>query len=289
MNRQHLTSIAVQCGSALALVLVLSTPSWAETAGLSASQVVDRNVAARGGAAAWQAIHSISFAGKMDAGKTHPAPAGTVDNFSSIPSNLSPGQRRMMLAAAPAPETTVISLPFRLEMKRPRKTRLELEFAGDTAVQIYDGHVGWKLRPFTGRTAFESFTPAETKIAESQQDLDGLLINSAANGSQIVMDGMDTVNDKKAYKLKVALRNGEVRRVWVDASTFLEVMVDGVRDVGGRSRKVTTLLSDYRRVSGVMLPFALVTRGDGLKESEKIIIDKAEVNSDLPDARFVKL
>jgi len=39
-----------------------------------------------------------------------------------------------------------VQLPFVMEMKRGRKTRLEIEFANDKAVQVYDGANGWKLR-----------------------------------------------------------------------------------------------------------------------------------------------
>ena len=42
--------------------------------------------------------------------------------------------------------TQQVPLPFRLEMKRPRKSRLAMDFAGKTAVQVYDGQNGWKLR-----------------------------------------------------------------------------------------------------------------------------------------------
>jgi len=126
------------------------------------------------------------------------------------------------------------------------------------------------------------------KIAASQQELDGLLIDAPAKGSVIHMEGMDNVNGAPAYKLKVTLRNGDVRQVWVDAATFLDIKVDGVRDVGGRSLAMTTLMSDYRRVDNVMIPFLMETRGTGLNDSEKIIINKVAINADLPDTRFAK-
>ena len=42
-------------------------------------------------------------------------------------------------------------LPFIMELKRPRKMRFELQFKGQTAVQVFDGANGWKLRPFLNR------------------------------------------------------------------------------------------------------------------------------------------
>jgi hypothetical protein len=268
-------------------ILIAWTPARAETPSLSAAQVVAKNVAARGGLAAWQRVHTLAFVGKIDAGKTHPEPAGTIDN--PVP----PLTKRRVAEAAlrgttPAPTSTVIALPYRIEMKRPRKVRIELEFAGQRAVQTYDGTVGWTLRPYLGHTSPEPFSAAELKVAADQQDLDGLLIDSASKGSTVAMEGVDPVEGHRAYKLKVTLRNGDVRRVWVDASTFLDIKVDGRRPVGARYRTMVTTLGDYRSIDGVMIPFLMETTGEGLKGSEKIVVEKATVNADLPDSRFTK-
>jgi hypothetical protein len=271
----------------LTATLALSTPSRAEESPLSAAQVVEKNVVARGGAAAWREIHSISFAGHMSMGRTFPTPAGTGDDAASEPPAPRRGKMRMMITEVPAKKAEVVALPFRLHLKRPRKNRLELDFAGHTAIQVYDGSAGWKLRPFMGRSV-EPFSPAEMKVAASQQEIDGLLIDAAAKGSSVQLEGMDRVNGVRAYRLKVALCNGGVRRVWVDASTFLDIKVDGVKEVGGRSLTMTTLLADYRRVDRVMIPFIMETRGKGQKEFEKIVIEKVAINSYLPDARFAK-
>jgi hypothetical protein len=61
-----------------------------------------------------------------------------------------------------------VQLPFVIELKRPRKMRLELRFKGQTAVQVYDGTNGWKLRPFLNRREVEPYTADELKIASTQ-------------------------------------------------------------------------------------------------------------------------
>ena len=175
-----------------------------------------------------------------------------------------------------------------MELKRPRKVRVELDFQGQTAVQVYDGSEGWKLRSYLGRTSYEPFTTEELKIATTQQDMEGLLINADAKGSKIAMEGMETVAGQRAYKLKVTLRDGSIRHVWLDARNYLDIKVDGHREVGGHLRSMSTLLRDYRRIDGVMMPFEMETTADGLKTSEKIVIEKVTINPDLPDSRFIK-
>jgi hypothetical protein len=271
----------------IALALLAPAPTMAETATMSAAQVVAKNVAARGGLEAWRAVHAVSFAGKMDVGRTHPEPQGTVDN----PPSSSPKRHMLekaMTSKGGAMEGTVIALPYRIEMKRPRKVRLEVDFAGKTAVQVYDGTAGWYSRPYLGYSTVQPFSPTELKLAADQQDLDGLLIDAAAKGSQIAMEGVEPVDGRRAYKLKVTLQNGDVRHVWVDAGNFLDVKVDGTRQVGTRTRTMVTTLRDYRKVNGVMIPFVMETAGEGMRQPERIVIEQATVNPDLPDTRFAK-
>ena len=63
-----------------------------------------------------------------------------------------------------------VQLPFVMELARPGKMRFELEFAGQTAIQVFDGANGWKLRPFLGRRVVEPYTTDEMKAASLQAD-----------------------------------------------------------------------------------------------------------------------
>jgi hypothetical protein len=283
----HTSRAGIRAIFCCALSIALAAPLSSAGAGmrsLSAAQVVARNVAVRGGVAAWRAIRSVSLTGQMDLGRLHPPP----DAAESYATAQSDSRQRPPDTAreAPSGQRGTLRLPFRLEMKRPHMSRLELYFAGHTAIQVYDGNAGWKLRPFAGHAGAESFSPAEMKIASSQQELDGLLIDAAAKGNRISLEGMDNVNGVPNYRLKVVLRTGEMRRVWLDAATFLETKVDGIRELGGRPFGMTTLLSDYRLVDNVMMPFVMETFVPELAESEKIMIDKVSINADLPDTLF---
>jgi len=246
----------LQCGvfMAVAISAAVGADRPATATRFSAAQIVERNVAARGGLAAWRAVGSMSMSGKLEAGGTNNT-----------------------------------QLPFVLEMKRPHNTRLELKVNGQTAVQVYDGANGWKVRPFLNRHEVEPFTPEEQKAAAMQSELDGPLVDYAAKGSKVELEGTDKVADREAYKLKLTLKNGEVRRVWVDAESFLDVKVDGpARKLDGRYHPVATYLRDYRSVNGLMVPYVLETAVEGVKRTEKIKVEKVAVNPVLADSEFSK-
>ncbi|MBI3449618.1 MAG: outer membrane lipoprotein-sorting protein [Acidobacteria bacterium] len=240
--------------SALALPPALAAVAPAPSTALAVEQIVEKNIAARGGFEAWRAVRTMSFSGKMDAGGKQNA-----------------------------------QLPFSMELKRPRKSRTEIEFARDTAVQVYDGARGWKVRPFLGRKDVEPFTAAELEAASTQADLDGPLVDHAQKGTTVQLDGVEKVEGSDAYKLKLTLKGGQVRHLWVDARTFLEVKIEGTpRLMDGKPHRVEIFYRDYRAVDGLMIPHVLETAVAGTKQTHKTTIEKIVVNPVLADSRFAR-
>jgi hypothetical protein len=182
-----------------------------------------------------------------------------------------------------------VELPFTLDMKRGHGTRLELEFNGQTAVQVYDGAQGWKLRPFLNRHQVEPYSAEEAKLAAEQPDIDGLLAGYAGRGTRIDVEGMEPVDGKPAYRLKLTQKDGRIVRDWVDAQSFLEVKIEGTpRRLDGRIHPVEVYLRDYKSVAGVQIPHLVETRLEGVERSERMVIEKVTVNTPLDDSRFAK-
>lgn len=289
MFRQSLM-ISASLAFAVSLAAAADVPSSGTK--LSATDVVEKNVAARGGLQAWRAVKTMSLEGKLGAGGNQRAalPVPGVERRSSRPSQPSFSNR-------PAEEA---QLPFVMELKRPRKMRFEVRFNGQTAVQVFDGAQGWKLRPFLNRREVEPYTADETKVASMQADLDGPLVDYAAKGTRVELDGMDKVEDRDTYKLKLTMKNGEAVHVWIDAQTFLEAKIEGQpRRLDGVYHPVEVYFRDYRPVSGLQIPFALETKvlpvsrtALGLKDPpvpvEKIVIEKVAVNPKLEESLFSK-
>ncbi|PYT73703.1 MAG: outer membrane lipoprotein-sorting protein [Acidobacteria bacterium] len=236
----------------LASPAAMSADTGTPAAKLSAGEIVDRNVSARGGLQAWRAVQTISYSGKMDAG----------------------GKQN-------------VQLQFVLEMKRPRKMRVEIEFANDKAVQVFDGTNGWKLRPFLNRRDVERYTPEEMKAASMDSELDGPLVDHTVKGIQVDVEGVEKLEGHDAYKLKLTMEDGQVRHIWVDAQTFLEVKIEGVpHRMDGKMRMVEIYYRDYKSVNGLMIPRVVETAVQGVKQSHKMTIESVMLNPKLDDALF---
>lgn len=262
------------------LALAISPAIGANTAPAatrpSAAEIVERNVAARGGLQAWRSVQALSMTGKMDAG-------GNTRPTLAVPGAKAPPE------AAKRPKAQV-QLPFVMELKRPRKVRVEVKFQGQTAIQVYDGTDGWKLRPFLNRHEVEPYSAEEMKAAALQADLDGPLVDYTAKGTKVELEGAERVEDRDTYRLKLTAKNGNVQHVWVDAHTFLEAKIEGVpRRLDGKYHPVETYLRDFRTVDGLKVPYVLETAVQGVPQREKIEIEKVVVNPKLDDSLFVRL
>jgi hypothetical protein len=272
---------------AVALATARNTPP--SQPDLSAAEIANKNVAASGGLQAWRAVQTMSMTGKLGAGGNQRATLPLV-----VPDQPSSKSAVQVVPRRPAEEA---QLPFVMDLARVRKMRLEIQFNGKTAVQVFDGANGWKLRPFLNRNEVEPYTNEEIKATARQQDLDGPLVDYAAKGTKIELEGTEKVEDRNNYKLKLTLKNGDVMHVWIDAQTFLESKIEGQpRRLDGVDHPVEIYYRDYRAVNGLQVPFLLETRvlpvANAPRQagfpSEKIIVEKVTVNPKLDDALFTK-
>ena len=281
----------------IATAFALSIKAWPNTSPtartLSAAEIADKNVAARGGLQAWRAVETMTLEGKMGAGGNQRATLSI-----PIPGAAPKAQRNPEgVRTRPVEE---VQLPFVMDLARPHKLRLELQFKGQTAIQVYDGTNGWKLRPFLNRLEVEPYTPEEAKTSSTQAELDGPIVDYAAKGTRIELDGMEKVEGRDTYKLKLTLKSGDVTHVWVDAQTFLETKIEGTpRRLDGTYHPVEVYYRDYRNVSGLEIPFVLETRvlpvgknALGMRDTpvppEKALIEKVVINPKFDAGLFSK-
>jgi outer membrane lipoprotein-sorting protein len=280
--------------SACAAVALAATDTKPVPGALTATQIVDRHVAARGGLKTWLAVQTLSVAGKVDAGSGDSVArslraAGQGGSGGGLKRSRVEVARAAAAGAAQGAGGEQVQLPFRLEMKRPHKSRFELDFADKTAVQVYDGERGWKLRPFLNRQDVEPFTESEAKAEAAKSDLEGPLVNYQAKGTQVALEGTEQIEGHNAYRLKVTPRSGEAQHVWIDAQSFLDVKVEGTpRRMDGKMRNVSVYQRDFRKVNDLTVPYLYVTVIEGNPTPHRMVVESVTVNPTLDDARFAK-
>ena len=220
------------------------------TGGQTADELIAKNIAARGGLEKLKAVQTMRLTGTMKVGDA--------------------------------------TMPSVLELKRPNKSRWQFTFEGQTAVQAFDGKSGWMLMPFAGMTEPQAMSREEKQEAEQQADLDGPLIDYKAKGSAIELVGHDPALHPEDWKLKITLKSGEVRYIYLDPRTSLQTTTVMTKKIEGSEVVVISTIGDYKDVGGLTLPhsFSASTKNGG--ETQSLVFDKIELNVPIYDSRFGK-
>jgi len=179
--------------------------------------------------------------------------------------------------------------PFLAEFKRPLKMHNELTIQNKTVVRSFNGKdAGWVTNPFVGKDAPEPMSADEIKDAVNEADFDGPLVDAKAKGNTLELTGTEKVEGRDAYVLKVTHKDGQISFYSFDAKTFLLTKWSGADTVNGETVTRETYFHDYRDVGGLKFAFELVSNTPGTDLTQKIVVDKIEIDPQIDDARFGK-
>jgi hypothetical protein len=127
--------------------------------------------------------------------------------------------------------------------------------------------------------------PAVSDAMREQADMDGPLVDYKAKGNTIEIVGTEDVGGAKAHHLKITSKAGRVQHLFIDVERGVEVKSISEADMGEGMTKIETMLSDYRPVEGILVPFTMRVNG-GPGGAVSMTIDKVEFNVPLDDAMF---
>lgn len=170
--------------------------------------------------------------------------------------------------------------------KRPDKVRQNFILQGMAQVQAYDGKTGWQLNPFEGRREAELMSADDAKGLIEEADMDGPLVDYAQKGHKAELVGHDSVEGTDCFKIKLTLKTGDVRYIYLDTDSLMEIKQDEQTMVRGAIRETETYYGDYEQVDGLYVPFAIESGRKGDTDRQKLTVEKAEFNVPVDDAVF---
>jgi hypothetical protein len=217
----------------------------------SVDEILAKVIAARGGMTKIRAIHSERVSGKISFGE--------------------------------------VTGPFVVELKRPLKMHMQLTIQNQTMVRVYDGQSqGWANNPFAGKVNPEAMSEDELKNITEESDFDGPLVDYKSKGNKVELAGKDKVSDKDVWRVKLIMKDGDVRSYLFDANSFLLLKWEGKRKYEGQELPVESYFTDYRDAGGLKFAFAIDSGSSATEIAQKIRIEKIDLNPELNDAEFGK-
>lgn len=173
------------------------------------------------------------------------------------------------------------------ESRAPNLIRETLSVQGMVQIQAYDGATGWQIDPFQGRKDPELLGEDDLRDLTEDADFYGPLVDYREKGNRVEYLGPATVDGDDAYRLKVALKNGDIFYYYLDPDTYLEIRIERQQFIRGSVRERLINLGSYKLINGVYLPTSLEI-GDKRdpKSMAQIAFSNIEPNVHLPDSEF---
>ena len=235
--------------AALALLLAgTAAPALAQTA----NELVAKNLAARGGAAAFDALELVKFDGMM----------------------IFPGD---------------FQLTYEEVRTKAGDVRVDAALQGLTLVQAWDGKSGWRINPFEGRKDAERMSDDEARSLADTGSLRGPLQNAVKQGATVTYLGREDFDGTNAYKLKVAEKDGDEFVYLLDPDSMLEIKMTETRKVRGAPQTFEYEYGDYEKVGGVYFPMSIESWSPGQGNNrQRIVIASGTANAPAPASLFAQ-
>jgi outer membrane lipoprotein-sorting protein len=235
-------------------VLITAAGAYAQAPAAAPLPTVDdliaKNLQAKGGAAKWQSVKSVKMTGKMTAQGTE--------------------------------------MPLTVYAMRPNFNRQEITMPAGKAIQAFDGTTAWVVNPMLGIQTPQAVPGPAAELAKNSADFDGALINYKAKGNDIEVVGKEQLEGKDVYHLKVTTKGGPVQHYLLDADSGIELRMSAEVELGsGQKQTLTTAMSNYKQVDGIMIPHT-VTQTAGGRTLLQWTITTVEFNA-VPDDSIFRL
>ncbi|QDK81434.1 DUF4292 domain-containing protein [Spirosoma sp. KCTC 42546] len=198
----------------ITLVALVAIPaiSFAQTA----DEIIDKNIAAMGGADKIAAVKTLQF-----------------------------DQSMSIMGMDMTGKTTVVV---------GQSLRNDISVMGQQITQVVDGDKGWAINPMQGGSAPQALPEDQVKIQKGNAYIVGAdLVTAKAQKYPVELVGKEKLNEKDVYNIKVTRPEG-VANYYVDATTYQLNGMKAIVSMQGQSGEVKSQYSNYKTVDGLTVP-----------------------------------
>lgn len=221
----------------------------------TADDIVNKHIAATGGADKWAKVYSVKFSGVYVMGPGMEAPVTEIN----------------------------VTKPFKGYYS-------DFTWQGMTNKQAMRADSGWNYNPFGGKRESDPLSPDDIRNLNLQYDPQGMLFNYKQKGYTVDYLGMDDMDGADVYKLRLITKEGDMVYYYLDAETYYILKMVRRVKLAEKEEKSYTVFSDFRKTDfGVVLPFAAQGVDEkGTEQGGPVIMKQIEVNATIDPALFDK-
>lgn len=163
-----------------------------------------------------------------------------------------------------------------LELKKTAKNQFmqDLKVMGNSmSRRVLDGDMGYMVMQGQRKDLGEEELKKAKEESAPFPELNYL-------NNSVVLEGIETVEGKKAYKLKIS----DEKSIFYDMESGLKLQEVNTTEMQGQKMQQTLIYDDYKEVSGIKFPFKL-TQSMG-PQSMEFLVQEIKVNEGVSDADF---
>jgi len=233
-------------GVSLLLATVATLPLTAPLAAMTADDVIAKHVEAKGGKAAWDAIHSMKMTG----------------NFTAF---------------------SIVN-PFTMHRKKDDLYHVDRMLGTKLEIVGYDGETAWWESHFFQEGATEIQGEADLAVLKRDVEFTTPMIGYPGNGVKISLSDETDLDGEPAIALSIDRGDGSEETWYLNPDSHLEFARVSPGSDFGRPMPQTTYFEDFREVSGVMIPH--FTETQWYTRDRVVEVHDVEVNLEIDDALF---
>lgn len=235
-------------------ISLLSSLAVSPAFGQEASDILEKMIEARGGKKILEEIRDMTLSGTMKVAQT--------------------GMSGTMI----------------IYYKKPDKLRQDIEVRGAVFTSSFDGKTAWRTDPQTGSP--EELSGKDTEKAK-RNALDysyAALLHPERFGIFYTFKNRENIGSKDYFVLEQTFPDGSTTALYVDSQTYLihKTKTTSTHPMTGMKAESETLVSDYKKVEGVLVAHAITISYDGV-EFATIAVTGVKLNRGLEDSLFKPL
>ena len=174
-----------------------------------------------------------------------------------------------------------------LVAQRPNRVRTIVQGEGYMLIQAYDGaNPPWQVDVSAKSSGPQLIGEVAARDFVDDAEFDDPLVSPAERGYSVDYAGTTDVNGRRIYRLLVTHRLTETFELELDGETYFIVRRLSTRRLAdGREIKFETRFSDFRPVTGVIVPYRIgVYAGDRMLS--ETVLESVEANPPLAASVF---
>ncbi|MVM41390.1 DUF4292 domain-containing protein [Spirosoma sp. HMF3257] len=164
--------------------------------------------------------------------------------------------------------------------------RNDITVMGQQITQVVDGDKGWAINPMAGGTAPQALPDDQVKIQKGNTYIVGAdLVTAKVQKYPVELVGKEKLGAQDVYNLKVTRPEG-VANYYVDATTYQLAGMKATVSMQGQSGEVKSQYSNYKTIDGLTLPSTIELNSPAMPGSLTMTISNVVFNPKIDASIF---